>query len=802
LRPELDPTTIAFLQHAIYNKNAGDFIGAPTQDDWQQSMDNRPFIGPMPYEYPQEDGQGFTEQTSNKPYKAGKSDSEQRTSKNNSNNPSLSFGEAFKQARKEKGDGGVFEWRGKKYTTNIKGSGSKSTSKKYTTTNTPSPAKQEVSSEPVRKIFMDPKNPNVVIPMDDIWNNPNGSNNPNPQRPTSWKEDGVKPYEQKKTIYDYPWNPKPTTLQNGGYTDGQEMDLTDAEIQDVRTKRKNPVNGNDLTTPSLFWQRGYIYLYSYGIPYFLVESDINVDYRHGQNNLEKDFYPHNGNLDEWLQEKNVPIKEDNFYFYNKTYSKQNKESVICNNKADFEPGKECRINHPNRVITSQSQDYGTNNYDNWRVFKANSFDDFPLSDGKLISVDGIESDKVLVRLENMSRVFNAYNLIPTDQESIQVETGGMFKTRAKEFVVATLGYAGTQHRTLLSTEYGHIFVDAKRGNVFNLGNGGSSLDELSKDGMKNWFKENLPFQILKDFPTLTQEELDNNYKGLGLILAYDRRFHRFMLTKLDYKSLNSNVKYNSDTKTFYILNGQTPIDVSLDDPRYFCNKSWTISYNFFTKSWVSFHSFKPLYYNYFVDTFECGIQGSLWSHNVTNKSYQVYFGTLYPFIIEYITNQSVTNNELTSVEYSCEAIRHHNEYDSFYNRLVTFNKAIIYNERQCSGLLELVPRDENDMRQIVNFPEYKPDRTRVLVTNSENIWKFNNFNNLVNSDINNVPLFLHNCTNDYKELNPSAFNYYKNDLSRGRIRNKQCKVRLINDIHSNYHFMFNFAQTNQIRSFR
>jgi hypothetical protein len=36
--------------------------------------------------------------------------------------------------------------------------------------------------------------------------------------------------------------------------------------------------------------------------------------------------------------------------------------------------------------------------------------------------------------------------------------------------------------------------------------------------------------------------------------------------------------------------------VYLNDPEYFCNKSWTLSFNLNTKSWISFHSYIPNFY--------------------------------------------------------------------------------------------------------------------------------------------------------------------------------------------------------------
>ena len=36
--------------------------------------------------------------------------------------------------------------------------------------------------------------------------------------------------------------------------------------------------------------------------------------------------------------------------------------------------------------------------------------------------------------------------------------------------------------------------------------------------------------------------------------------------------------------------------VDVNDPEYFCNKSWTLSFNMNTKSWISFHSYIPNWY--------------------------------------------------------------------------------------------------------------------------------------------------------------------------------------------------------------
>jgi hypothetical protein len=49
--------------------------------------------------------------------------------------------------------------------------------------------------------------------------------------------------------------------------------------------------------------------------------------------------------------------------------------------------------------------------------------------------------------------------------------------------------------------------------------------------------------------------------------------------------------------------------VYLNDPDYFCNKSWTMSYNLNTKSWISFHSYIPNFYIGENNFFYSGLNG-------------------------------------------------------------------------------------------------------------------------------------------------------------------------------------------------
>ena len=549
-----------------------------------------------------------------------------------------------------------------------------------------------------------------------------------------------------------------------------------------------PKSIRDCNTNKFFYQNGYIYLYHYGIPYFLVESDVNVDYRYAENNKEKSFYPLQGDLDFWLQEENVPITEDNYYFYNQDYSKQNRETPLLIDGPDFEPSRDCRVELPNRII------YATDS--NWLTYKANDFEDLPISKGPITSIEGIENDSVLIRTTNSMFIFKSVLRTVIDGQTVQQGTGGLFSNPPQEFAQTTLGYVGSQHKAILHTEYGHVTVDAKRGQIFVIGSNGSSLDEISKNGMKNFFKNNLPFRILRDFPNLPIDHADNAYAGVGLILAFDKRYNQFYLTKRDYILKDKSVNYDPETREFYRLVNNVRIVVSLGDKRYFEDCSWTISYNFFLKTWISFYSFKPNYYIDFIDYFGSGLRNSFWLHNISNYSHQVFYGKLYPFIFEPIVNFSTELKTLNSVEFDTEVRRYNDEYDYRVKKKIPgVNKVVVYNDHYNSGLVNLETVDKNDLTKVGLYPIRNYDNWISELAISNYKWRFNQFFNLLKDD-SEVLDWLYENNNADKNLNPLAFNYKKDDFTLSRIKGQWFKLRFINDVYSNYKIIHKFSDNN------
>jgi hypothetical protein len=191
-----------------------------------------------------------------------------------------------------------------------------------------------------------------------------------------------------------------------------------------------------------------------------------------------------------------------------------------------------------------------------------------------------------------------------------------------------------------------------------------------------------------------------------------------------------------------------------------------------------------------------------YTHNFSNKSFQVFYGKLHPFIVEWQSKQELGNNLLNSVEYYLDVIRYHNDFDTYYNREKTFNKAIVYNERQTSGLLHFKVSNRDDLTEVADYPKRIQDGYEVLTSNSENLWRFNDFWDVAKSQQNNLPIFNYDCNNVNKTLNDKAINYDKDEFEKSRMRQRVCRIRLIQDVESNYKYIFGFAANKQNKSFR
>mgnify|MGYP000356735102 FL=1 len=593
-----------------------------------------------------------------------------------------------------------------------------------------------------------------------------------------------------------------TTQRNVGYPrfyldykSDMSKDFGAFEMPDIRSEHNLDCSyekGLYYRPPSKF------YLSYYGIPTFIVESKMNLNFRYGENNREKDFYPNQSDYTDWTQESKVPIREDNYYFYRNLYSFDNELYGYRTLPFNYDTDEwNCRSDHWDRTIYSEQDNNEQDVVDAFRVFRANNYYDFGNRFGKVYMLKNIESERVVGLFENGAVIFNSFNTLEGSVENYQVGTGGLFKTRPTEFFKSDLGYAGTQHRQFVSCEYGHFWVDAKRGRVHAVSPNGEGLDEVSRYGMKNWFRENLPFRILKDFP---EAEIDNPYKDIGISMAWDSRYNRVFITKRDYKlkpQFKTLIEYTDNE--FSITETGEIVDVN--NSEYFENVSWTVAYSPLLKSWISFYSFMPNYYIEHNNYFQTGLNNdnsSLWSHLLTNRSYQVFYGKRETWKIELPLKNSPIKKWYEGIEYKLDVRRFSNEYDYNY-RDDNFNKAIIYTNRESTGLMNLVKGEANNMQQYINYPKVNNDSWDILVHNEDQTWNMNTMFDLV-KDNHQQPLFNNTPNNADKVLSNNAFNY--SPRIKNRLRGEYASVILEQDKESRMKFIFEWLMNthNQYQS--
>ena len=503
------------------------------------------------------------------------------------------------------------------------------------------------------------------------------------------------------------------------------------------------------------------YLYYYGIESFLVESTINNNFRVGGNETHEQFFPLRQDYEKWTQEEETSIEHDNTFFYNNTYSLNTSQIGDKALPSSYSKKVYDELSYnENGVVWSLQDNSEVDLRDPWLFYRPFDQYNFETSYGKLIDLSGIESQQVFGRFENQAVVFNAVDVLADriTPKTKTLGTGGIFATRPLEFNRTDLGETGSQHYSSINTEFGVFWTDAKRGKVFQLPSGGKSLIDISgfksdgsPSGMRNWFKRHLPFKILKDIPNA---EIDNHFNSLGILMWWDSKFKRVFITKRDYKVLDKNIVFESGE---FKLNGEV---IEVTNKSYFKDVSWTIAYSPIYQSWISYYDFHPDFAISYNDYFQTGHNNDkskkgIWTHLITNKSYQVFYGELFEWTIELPTKVEYINKTLNHLNIWATSKRFQGEYDFVEHRKRALNSLILYNNTNNSGNLLL-----NYSDGIKSTPKLVDEVSQKIPTthtnNKINVSYF--YNRVINQD-NNIPIWKWDENEIKKSLNPIAISF-------------------------------------------
>lgn len=198
--------------------------------------------------------------------------------------------------------------------------------------------------------------------------------------------------------------------------------------------------------------------------------------------------------------------------------------------------------------------------------------------------------------------------------------------------------------------------------------------------------------------------------------------------------------------------------------------------------------------------FEVINTASNWKHLTNLQLYNNYYGCIHSYVIEYpfayefydeILQNIQDNTKIYTYFPAIVGISDDNrriETDDRY-----FNKAIIYNNQQSSGLLKLIDKPVNNLKSYLTYPKYNNDSKTITYVKSDNIYNYNNFWNVVKNP--KIPLFKTSCEGMYidKEINNENMDYSIRSFKKDTIRAKEVKVRHILDNASDIHLVSQFV---------
>lgn len=487
------------------------------------------------------------------------------------------------------------------------------------------------------------------------------------------------------------------------------------------------IKGDD---PGIFGD-GYVLFISELVDNLYSESEVNFDLRHsGSGDLTNKFSdfrtsPNSyvDDLDRYYKVKytidNDELKDDvevrdimlpELYWYNRDFNllKGLSENTHIPIPQTYDYCDDCDEREPNAVIWSERA-FDEETADAMRIFLPLNKTNIGNHAGEITNAK-FDRNRMLVTTEN-SVFFISPNprVLQADEDDIHTGLGDFLSIPEQEYVKVDWGHGGNQGRfNAVQSEFGWTYADQQNGEILNYTNEG--IQSLTK-GLTQWFKEELPNKLINLLEEHniehTCKEALTNINGLGLQGVYDPRYKRYILHKTDFLPRVFDGLYTGGLQRpgFYyfpdrnvwveVINGDgLEKFIPLGDPDYFTNESWTISYSYAQRAWVSYHSYQPSYMFNNGDTFfTFNFDETSWKH--VDRNFTTYYGDKYDFIVDYTINNLPTEDLQALHWYSRSKtwdVNNKRWIDTFNK---TFDKMLIYNSNQSTGEQNLIYLDKD-----------------------------------------------------------------------------------------------------------
>jgi hypothetical protein len=192
----------------------------------------------------------------------------------------------------------------------------------------------------------------------------------------------------------------------------------------------------------------------------------------------------------------------------------------------------------------------------------------------------------------------------------------------------------------------------------------------------------------------------------------------------------------------------------------------------------------------------------VWRHLTNIRLYNEFYGVIQPYIIEYPFAYQFQDEILQNVKDYTKAYEYIPILDGVFNyntRIETndkwFNKAILYNGQQSSGILELVAKPLNNLKAYMQYPILNTESKTITYTKSDNFYQYNTF--WATEISSQIPLFRTTCESLSidKVVNQANMDYGPRSFKKATLRAKELKVRHILDNSNTTHLVSQFILT-------
>jgi hypothetical protein len=547
---------------------------------------------------------------------------------------------------------------------------------------------------------------------------------------------------------------------------------------------------------------GYFYLFNNGVRDFYVESSVNVGYRDYGELIQEQFYnPYGLTTDINQIFRSDIIKSDPVYKYDYSLSadkffNQYLSWSQCLDR-DYNPilAYSCNAYYPRRLAYSLPQEEEIKK-DNWKVFLPNNYKDMVTT---VTAIKSTSKTGALILLNDQAPLsFTGIEQISSSNgTNYTVGNGNLFDQPLQQVtnVDGSYQYGSCQNRlSIISTPYGVMWASQNTGKIFHYApsktyyNKGEAIIDITTKGLKYWMARYMPSQLLLQFPTYPL--YDNPVAGVGMQLIYDNVTDLVYICKKDWQLLPQYVGlvYLSGNN-FYYASPFGKLLITLGDPTYFTNCSWTVSYDPDKQQFVSFHDWFPAMNiqakNHFLTTDTIyGTGNILWRHNTAVNLFCNYYGQQFPFEIEYpvITGSNVTI--LESIEVFLEAYLYNSDkIDKFHNYGDFFDYCLVYNSEQSTQPMLMVLKPWDDPGAAQAYPIQTAAGISTYYTKQEQRYRIAMGLRDFTADrgeftLDTTQLFLTNPNGYTWNITPGYLDISKNPLQLKKIRHFKSRIFL------------------------